>query len=345
MKKRNSSFELLRLLLMVMIVIHHCIVHGLGLSGLSSQFDKPLILLPDQMGIAFGINSFCICAVNCFILISGYFSIDVSAKRFLNLLLSLTVYTILLAIIPNIIEGNGKGALKDCLFLSHSPYWFVIDYLFLMVFAPMLNACFDIFSKYKRRLILTGLILISCYFGFLWGHAANKNGYTVLQFITMYCLGRKISISGLKLSALKSTIMYTGASVLLASVGWICWKIGKDELAWRTTYYNDPLLIISSVGLFMLFSNLTFHSKSINRVAKSAFGIYLFQSSAIIGSTMYEWLQLNSRSYGNWIFMVLPFIAILVSMIAIFVDQVRIMILNAILPSCIELYKKLKYKK
>lgn len=329
---------------MVMIVIHHCIVHGLGLSGLSAQFERQLVLSPDQMEIAFGINAFCICAVNCFILISGYFKINVSAKRFINLLLSLIVYTILLAIIPNLIEGNYKGALKACLFLSHSPYWFVIDYLFLMVFAPMLNLGFEIFSKHERRLILIGLILISSYFGFLWGHMANKNGYTILQFITMYCLGREIAISRIRITIPKSTIIYIGVSVFLASIGWICWKTGRHELAWRTTYYNDPLLIISSVGLFMLFSNINFHSKFINILAKSAFGIYLFQSSVVIGSVMYEWLQYNSRSYGNWIFLVIILIALLTVMIAILLDQLRIYILNIMQPLCVELYKKLKYE-
>lgn len=31
--ERNSSFELMRMILMFMIVVHHGIVHGLGLSG------------------------------------------------------------------------------------------------------------------------------------------------------------------------------------------------------------------------------------------------------------------------------------------------------------------------
>ena len=35
-EERNSGFELLRLLLMFLIVIHHAIVHGLGLRGLAS---------------------------------------------------------------------------------------------------------------------------------------------------------------------------------------------------------------------------------------------------------------------------------------------------------------------
>lgn len=34
MKERQSNIELLRIVIMIMIVIHHGIVHGLGIAGL-----------------------------------------------------------------------------------------------------------------------------------------------------------------------------------------------------------------------------------------------------------------------------------------------------------------------
>ena len=244
--------------------------------------------------------------------------------------------------VPDIVTANWKAVIKDCLFLSHSPYWFVIDYMFLMVFAPILNHGFEKFSKYNRRLIIIGLILISCYFGFLWCHSANKNGYTILQFITMYCIGREIAISKLSMSILASTLIYFLASLLLSVCGWICWKIDLPELSWKTTYYNDPLLVISSIGLFLLFKNIRFQSKTINKIAKSAFGIYLFQSSSFIGSIMYEWLQTYGMEFGNWIFLIIIAIAILTAIVAIMIDQLRLYFLDIILPPCTHVYKKIK---
>lgn len=42
--KRDSNIELLRLVLMFFIVIHHGIVHGLGIYGLSDWGGKLLLV-------------------------------------------------------------------------------------------------------------------------------------------------------------------------------------------------------------------------------------------------------------------------------------------------------------
>jgi len=43
MKERQSNIELLRIVIMVMIVIHHGIVHGLGIAGLGLEGSKNLV--------------------------------------------------------------------------------------------------------------------------------------------------------------------------------------------------------------------------------------------------------------------------------------------------------------
>lgn len=90
-KERNSSFELLRLVLMTLIVVHHSIIHGLGFSGYG--IVKPVILGSHLIPFALIIDCVCICAVNCFILISGYFSINLRLKKFLLLSVTLFVYS------------------------------------------------------------------------------------------------------------------------------------------------------------------------------------------------------------------------------------------------------------
>lgn len=79
--KRDSSIELLRLFLMLMIIIHHSIVHGMGLRGLVLENALPMHFTASEKPVATIINCFCICAVNCFVLISGYFSIKTTIKK------------------------------------------------------------------------------------------------------------------------------------------------------------------------------------------------------------------------------------------------------------------------
>ncbi len=58
---------------MFLIVIHHAIVHGLGLRGLASADATEVAIRSGDMALFCLANGFCIVAVNAFVLISGYF--------------------------------------------------------------------------------------------------------------------------------------------------------------------------------------------------------------------------------------------------------------------------------
>lgn len=340
---RNSSIELLRLLLMVLIIIHHCIVHGLGLIGISDNSEVPLVLKSSQMGWAFCVNAFCICAVNCFVLISGYFRVNANDKRFINLILSLLFYTIILNVLPLIVEHDWKWAIKRCLFLSHSPYWFVIDYLFLMVFTPMINLAFEKLPIKEMTYVIVGLLIISCYFGFVWEHPANVDGYTLIQFITIYCVGRIIALRQISFSTVKAVILYSVSSIVVGLCGYVCYRYGFKNLAWRSTYYNNPFLILSAIGLFFIFKNQRFHSIKINKLAKHAFGIYLFQSSVSIGKVMYRWIRETAQEYNGSILLIVIVLSISTAIVSLIFDQSRVWLLNKIQPTLTKwLNRKLK---
>lgn len=331
---RNSSFELLRLVLMVLIIIHHCIVHGLKLGQVDSFINE------NKFPVAYGLNAFCICAVNCFILISGYFKIKTSSKKFLYLLLTLLFYVIVFKAIPNAIVGNWKSVVGSVLFVSHTPYWFVIDYLFLMVFTPMINLAFETFRKRQRWLITIGLLIISCYFGFIWGHEANQHGYTIIQFITMYCVGREICLSKISITKRTSFAIYCISGLCIGILGCYLHSIGKHSFAWELTYYNDPLTIIESVGLFFIFKNISFSSLKINRLAKSAFGIYLFQESPFISSLLYGGINEIAPTSGMSIYPLIFIIALITAGVAILFDQLRLISVSYTEGKIYRLYEK-----
>ena len=83
-KQRESNIELLRLVVMAFIVLHHFIFHGLGQYRFLS-FGKTPLLSSSQIDYALIVDSFLIAAVDVFILISGYFSIKFKASGFVKL--------------------------------------------------------------------------------------------------------------------------------------------------------------------------------------------------------------------------------------------------------------------
>lgn len=321
---RNSSIELLRLLLMVMIIIHHMIVHGLGYSDYGNNITNNLFIPKSQFIISTFINFLTIGSVNCFVLISGYFSINPSLRKIKNLIYILLFYTLIFNVIPDLIKGNINNAIINCFFLSHTPYWFVLDYLFLMIFTPMINMYFSSHRLKQLRIVMFGLIILSCYFGFIWGNPANKNGYTILQFIMMYCFGRWISIENIKLRKIYSLIGYTFSCLICTSIAYYFFINGEYGFIWRITYYNNPFLVVSSICLFLLFKDWNYHNSIINSISKSSLSIYLIQSSSLIATFMYKLVRdcVEDESW-NIIWLYILIISILVTFLSILFDKTR----------------------
>lgn len=108
-KTRASNIELLRLVSMAFIVLHHFIFHGLGQYRYLAFGETPL-LSGGAYSAALIADSFLIAGVNVFILISGYFSIKFSAKGFVKLFCMCSFFTLLgfaIYLINNGLVGGG----------------------------------------------------------------------------------------------------------------------------------------------------------------------------------------------------------------------------------------------
>ena len=331
-KSRNSAVELLRLILMFLIVVGHCIMHGMGLINLNPASHFPLTIPSDQMPFVSVAYGFCVCAVNCFVLISGYFGIKTSLKKILYLVFALFFYSLIFNIIPQIIEHDFKGAIASLLILSHNPYWFVLIYLFLMVFAPLLNLAYEKMPQRSTDLFLIALIIISCYFGYLWNNNTNYDGYNLIQFIMMYCIGRKIRYSNFSLPKSTSLIGFIICSVVCGISIYYAWLFGHPSRAWKCALYNNPIVIGSAIFLMLLFKNFQINSRTINLISRSAFGIYLFQESLPVQKLLYGYVaDMSLHESGFRLTVIILTASLIVCLIAIPLDAVRIYIYDKLL--------------
>ncbi len=280
---------------MFLIVVGHCIIHGLGLYGISFNSSVDVVTSGSDTTVAIIIYNFCTCAVNCFILISGYFGIKYSGKKLRSLIFTLMFYSLLFNVLPALVNNEKTDALRYILFLSHSPYWFLIDYIILMVLAPVLNEGFERFEKKYITILIVTLLIASCYLGFLWSHSVNTNGYTLSQFVTMYCLGRYISKYSISVSSFKAYSIYVICSLLAGLVMYLLYH-NPVVNPWKMCYYNNPLVIISAFALFFIFKNIRYSNRLVNRLALSSLAIYLVQSSQSVSSWMYNVIRHNYES-------------------------------------------------
>jgi len=319
---RNSSIELLRLILMLMIVVMHCNTLGFNIDDPVPERRLISVEEPCRMMMDF-VVALCFCAVNCFVLISGYFSIRLSVGKIIRLLGIVLFYTILLAVIPDLLAGRYRAAVFDLLILSHSPYWFIPNYIFLMLFAPMINLMFEKMRKRDVNLVLAGLLFINCYIGFFWSGDPYSGGYTLFQFITMYCVGRWIATNGFTLSRPKAVALYVGSSLVLAAeiYGLWFWRIWTVS----ATSYNNPVAMLSAIGLFFIFKGIRLESRTINSWAQSALAVYLVQCSVRVGGRMYGYLRELAASAPMWrVWVAIMVISVLVTAAALLIDRIRI---------------------
>lgn len=137
----------------------------------------------------------CIVAVNCFVLISGYFRIKPSWKGFFNLYFQCAFYAVGFAVLAYLFhEGSFRQIIKSGFALSETNLWFVRTYFGLYLFAPLLNAAITSFTARQRLLVLVFLCVVDIYLGYLHQIAEiGTDGYNLIHFIYLYYIGSFIS--------------------------------------------------------------------------------------------------------------------------------------------------------
>lgn len=149
---RQSGIELLRIVAIVMVLVCHANARVLGLPSRAEVFSVPA---PSIARMLFG--AMAVYGVNIFVMISGWFGIHAKPKGLANLLFEVLfllwgIYAVFL------LTGNATFNMHDikvCLALTDE-YWFVMAYVGLYIFSPVLNAFVEKASKRELQLLLVG---------------------------------------------------------------------------------------------------------------------------------------------------------------------------------------------
>ena len=124
--KRKSNFELLRIIAMIFIILHHFVVHqpdsfiNMNIMS-SSNFIYSLFFSGGKFGVAL------------FIMITGYFMIDKDFKfnKLIKLELQVLFYTLsifLLLLITGVTEFNFTELFTSIFPVINKKYWFITSY-------------------------------------------------------------------------------------------------------------------------------------------------------------------------------------------------------------------------
>lgn len=349
---RQSNFELLRIVAMLLVLIVHTDFYALGEPGAAEVTAHPV-----SSYMRYAVESLALVCVNVYVLISGYFRIKVRFRSVCNFLFMIVFWRLLmLAVLTGVHCATGavetltlRRALSSLIPGYHD--WFVAAYLLLMTLSPMLNAYIAGVRAGTLRLFTLLFILLQLVFS--WTIPVFESfvqGYSVLSFIGLYLLGA--SLRGMRLSFIptcrRGVILYVGFSLLVALfVFGLKYFMGESWIVSRVSVmfmaYNGFNVLLGSVLLFVAFSRLNFTGALINRVAASSFAVYLLHQNPLVRVYYKEVCRYLFDNFGTvgYICLISAFV-LTVYVIATLLDRVRLALWRVAEPHIDAPYRRVK---
>lgn len=301
-KIRQSNFELLRIFAIMSVIVLHYFNGGIGggmncVHGTWSNLIAHLFL------------TLSFCAVDLFIMISGYF-LSASSKRSFSKIFFLLFEAFILRTAQYIItalttsQSITFSGILSCFF---SIGYFIMFYSIIYLISPLINLMFTDNDGSRNRKIL---VLLFIFFSvipsvaslldslgitdFSWTAGlctvtkeGSFEGYSIVNFFLCYVLGGYIRhYHSDKKSFTKLFIIFSVNTILLLIWGYFDW--------YSAFTYDNPLVIFEGASLILLFNNFSFKSKVVNELSSSGFTCYL------VHGVFLKYIQIEKYASGEW---------------------------------------------
>lgn len=281
---RNSNIESLRIVLIIMVIISHFNGEMGGASNYVEYGSLNYYFL--QL-----LQSLSVCAVNCFMIISGYFlayNKTVKLNKIFDILLTVIVYR-LLDYTCMVLFTDKQFSLIVFLSKFLPSNYFAVFYVITYIFSPFFVIIFDNISEKNLKKLLILIICIFCILPSLIDLGldiapslplngispisciGNLNGYSIINFFVMFFIGMYLRRLNIKKSNILLLTIFFISSITLTLL------VQKFHSLYN---YCSIFTIINAVCLFLLFSNFKFQNKIINNISKSVFSIFCIHTSS-----------------------------------------------------------------
>lgn len=275
-KMRNSNFELLRLLAMIVIIASHFLVHGTGVTSTPPLLTNVII-------IGSRISN------NIFFLLTGYFlqNSKFTFKKLLSLFIQIIFvnYSLLLINLFVFKERNIVLILKQLFPISSSMNWFITAYVGIYMMMPFLQKASMALRKDKDLYGLFIFILF-CIMG-LYGFITPSNPYYngILFGIYIIFIGDFIRYKKFILNRSHLFAYGIGTFTLLLLIRKVLIRLAI-YIPTLSTYIghfegnSSPLVTLIAISLVLSFEKLKINSKTINSLASSTLFVYLIHDNS-----------------------------------------------------------------
>lgn len=334
-KERKSNFELCRIICMLLIIMHHCIVHG-GSIAMDPCFNKNIatFLVPGGK----------IC-FNAFLALSTWFLVrqDFKSERFLKIWLEILFYSVTFAVIAFRmgIPMGGRNWFSIFFPITGNSHGFASAYLALYLLIPFLKKVSENITQKQTVYLLLLLFLmqvISQIIGNITLYLQPLNSELLLfifcYYLSFYLYKWPFKLFGNKLFLLSGVFI---CWIFLFLIRYHCNIYPESQiLGFFMGITGDESSIFNLIGGYMLF--LFFNSMEmktvpiINYLAIPTFGILLIHDHNFFRPVVWNVIFNTSTWYYEPYFLLrVIFVSGLIYVICGVIDFIRIFTLEKLI--------------
>lgn len=334
-KLRSSNLELFRIIAMMIIVAHHYVVN----SGLISVIKNNPENINSLILLIFGWGGKT--AINCFVLITGYFMCykDITVRKYMKLLTQVLFYNVVLGVIF-VLAGYGNFSIK---FLMNMLFpfnnvgnsgSFTTSYLYFFLLIPFLNLLVRNMDKSKFKALLCILLFMytllpsigfkTVFSSIIWFSVIYFIGAYIRLFINMEALDYKV----LGKICIVMLLLSWSSILFMVKVGMY---LGKFAPYFFVADENKILALLLAISAFLFFLKLPVkNSKFINAVSAASFGVLLIHTnSAAMRTWLWKDFLNNVGQYGTSLMIVHAIASVVgIYVVCTIIDMLRIKFLE-----------------
>ncbi len=286
-KIRNSNIELLRILCMIAIIIHHSFCHSV-MNTDWTNINYNILYIIQILGPV---------SNNIFILITGYYMVNkqFNKKTFIKIVVEVLFYSYF-ALILNLVffkQTEDFLILNGILPITSSQEWFITCYLLLYISIPFLNILIN--NLNRKQLAFLIIILLCCFSVFPTMLRLIQYFSTYTWFICLYLIGAYINRYK---ESCYNIISKSNILLLISSIVLLVLMVLKSMLGFTFIMLdiNNFIMFVLGFSIFVFFINKkAFNNSMINYIASSVLGIYLIHDNFILRPEI--WNRANIGKY------------------------------------------------
>lgn len=323
MQTRASNIELLRIIAMLGIILHHCVFHGQALNYVTgyNRLYTYFIIIFGKVGVTI------------FISITSFFLCEkkTTVNQFVRVWMQSFLYYIFLLIFSIIIRGGESisiiTVLRQFLPIVGDANWYVSNFLIFLIIIPFLNL---LISPVRRKSIFAYITLFFSVIIVVLPSLGVTTFYSdimyfvCIYFIIVYLKDRNFIVS----INYRLFFMLLFLSIITIFISEI---VSGNANGWATRNYSIFTTLIG-ISSFCLFSRIEVpHNRLINYLAKHTFGVFLLHTANLLRYD-FIWQEIfkcdlffTSRWYIIWTlgssFIVFSFGVVIDTLMMILIDK------------------------